>query len=303
MRKLWAVCGCSALVGLALTGCSHPDEAPRSPATGPSMAAMARGKVDVDGGVLNLVMPRDGIVADVKVHPGDHVRRGDLLSELDLREAATELQVAEAEKTHAEAELKVLQTRAPLAAVEARRWREAVEAGVAEQQKADEAQQERERLDADIAVARSAIELATHKVELARGELEMRRLRSPVDAEVVQVLVQPGSSAGQQEHQPAFVLLPDRPRIVRAEINESFIRRVRAGMPAQVTVEADGSMAPLKARVVRLSPVLAAARMTEEQQITRSLECVLQFDEDEKEKARELRIGQNVLVSFHDEKQ
>ncbi|HET8730555.1 MAG TPA: HlyD family efflux transporter periplasmic adaptor subunit [Moraxellaceae bacterium] len=302
MRNSWAAVCLSALASLALSGCSRHDDTAHAQSAGPVSAAMARGKVDVEGGVLSLAVPRDGVFDRIRVRPGDRVHQGDILGELDLREATTGLHVAEAEKAHAEAELKALQVREPLVALEARRWRQAVAAGAAEQQKADDAQQDADRLEADIAIARSAIALAGHKVELARDEIELRRLRSPVDAEVVQVLVQPGS-ASPQERQPAFVLLPERPRIVRAEINESYIRRVHAGMTAQVVVEADPSMTPLKAHVVRMSPVLSPARMTEEQQIARSLECELQFDNDEKTHAQELRIGQNVLVNFHDEKQ
>ena len=54
------------------------DNAPASPAA-PTYAAVASGRVDVEGGLLQLAAPRDGAVARVNVHEGDVVRRGQVL--------------------------------------------------------------------------------------------------------------------------------------------------------------------------------------------------------------------------------
>ena len=61
----------AALIVPVLAGCSHDDSgktAAQAPAA--SYAAVARGRVDIEGGLLKLSMPREGVVASIKVHEG-----------------------------------------------------------------------------------------------------------------------------------------------------------------------------------------------------------------------------------------
>lgn len=295
-RSLVPVLAC-----LALLACSRREEPIKtSAAAGPAYAAIARGKIDVEGGLINLSVARDGVIAEVSVKPGDRVRRGDLLGQLDARNATIGLRLAEVELKHARAELTALSSRLPLVRQTAQRWQDAAQAGVAEQQRAAEAGQESQRLEADIGIAQSTVELARQKVALARHEIELMQVRAPADADIVKVMVQPGSTVSTQDHQAAFVLLPHRPLIVHAEVNESYIGRIHPGMPALLSLESDPGRPALKAHVTLLSPVLETARLGDEQQVTRTLECTLQLDDDSMKAAQDLRIGQNVLVNFHD---
>ena len=70
----------------------------------------------------------------------------------------------------------------------------------------------------------------------------------------MQRMVQPGASISPSAG-PVFVLLPDSPRIVRAELNESFVGVVHEGMAAEVDDDSGSGLAPLKAHVLRIGNV------------------------------------------------
>ena len=84
---------------LALAACSRDDTAgkPKQAQPASPYAAVARGKIDIEGGLLKLSVPRDGVVAEVQVHEGDQVRKGQLLAMLDTEPAKLAVTSADAE--------------------------------------------------------------------------------------------------------------------------------------------------------------------------------------------------------------
>jgi multidrug resistance efflux pump len=286
-----------ALLGtVLLAGCSQ-DDAPAAPATGPSYAAVARGRIDIEGGLLKLTMASEGVVAQVDVHEGEHVRKGQLLAQLQLEPARLALDTAVAEQQQANAQIGSLQERAKAAGLRASRLEQAAKAGAGDMQTADDARDAAQQARAALGNARATAALAAQKVAGARYQLELRSLRAPVDGEVVQRMVQPGASVS-PANGPIFVMLPDSPRIVRAELNESFVGVVRDGMPAEVDDDSGSGMAPLKAHVLRIGNVFGVSTLEDDPQVranTRSVECVLTLDQLP---SAPLRIGQRVLVKF-----
>lgn len=90
-----------------------------------------------------------------------------------------------------------------------------------------------------------------------------------------------------------FVLAPDGPRVVRAELDEAFVGRVMPGATAWVT-DSSGGGRVLKARVLRISPSFEAAALDDQpggRADGRVLRLVLAFDEP-----NTLRLGQRVLA-------
>src|SRR5258705_238761 len=74
-----------AFVELCLSGCgksgagAHTD---KSAGAGPPspFATIANGKVDIEGGVIEIAARRFGVIKDVLVHEGDVVRKGQILA-------------------------------------------------------------------------------------------------------------------------------------------------------------------------------------------------------------------------------
>lgn len=282
-----------------LAGCSHDDAGKPAPSASPaaSYAAVARGRVDVEGGLLKLAMPREGVVADIKVHEGDHVKKGQLLAVLDTRPAQLAVNAADAEQKQAHAQGNLLQDRLKSAQQRATRLAAAAAAGAGDGQSADDAKDAAQQLQGELDNARAAEAMAAQKLEAARYELAQRSLVAPVDAQIVERDIQPGATVSPSGG-AAFVLLPEGARIVRAELNESFVGAVHDGMTARV-VDDSGSGAPtLSAHVQRIGTVFGPSALEEDPLIranTRTVECVLSFDQPP---PASLRIGQRVIVQF-----
>lgn len=290
-----------ALAGaLALSACSRGDDAEKTTTQAPpasNYAAVARGKIDIEGGLLKLSVPRDGVVAEIKVHEGDQVRKGQLLAMLDTEPAKLAVTSADAEQKQAEAQARLLESRMKAADQRAERLEAAAKAGAGDAQSADDAREAARQLQGELENARAAAALAVQKLAGARYELAQRSLLAPVDGEIVQRLIQPGTLASPQSG-PAFVLLPAQPRIVRAELNESFVRVVTPGMRAEVVDDSGSGMPALTAHVQRVGTVFGASALEEDPLVranTRTVECVLVFDQPPPASAR---IGQRVLVRF-----
>jgi len=280
---------------LALAACSHSnaDHAPPQ-ASAPAYAAIARGQVDVEGGLIRITAPRDGIVAELHGEPGAMVKAGDVLAKLDAHQAELNAGVAQAEVDQAQAHAGALRTKLPGLKPRAERAAEAAQAGAATQQAADDAKQALAEMTAEIGEADAAVEAAKQKLKQARHEIEVLTLRAPVDARVVARATHLADVVSVQGSAALFTLLPETPRIVRAELNEAFIAKVAVGMSADVTAE-DGSDKVYKATVTRIGDVFGPSKLTEEAQEasdTRDVECILKLEGDA------LRVGQRVQVRF-----
>jgi multidrug resistance efflux pump len=289
------------LAAALLAACSHDDAPATSSANTPAYAAIARGRIDIEGGLLKLTMPAEGVVKSVDAHEGEQVQKGQLLAQLDLEPAQLALNSALAEQQQATAQADALEERAKTASLRASRLEQAAKAGAGDIQSADDAREAAQQVQAELGNARANAGLAAQKVAGARYQLELRSLHAPIDGQIVQRMVQPGASVSPAAG-PIFLMLPDAPRIVRAELNESFVGVVHDGMAAEVDDDSGSGMAPLKAHVLRVGNVFGASTLEDDPQVranTRTVECVLAFDQ---QPATPLRIGPRVVVKFGTQK-
>lgn len=283
---------------LLAAGCSH--EAPPPAATSaPAYAAVARGRVDVEGGLLVLGTPRDGTLTSVAVHEGDRVNKGQVLATLDPAPAQLQLQAAEAELAQAKAQRQLLDGKLAALRVQAQRLADAAKAGAGDGQSADAAAAAVNELVAQQAAADATVAMATQKRDEARYERDLRTLRAPVDARVVRVAAQTGASVSTTVGGPLFTLLPLTPPIVRAELSESFVDAVKVGMPATVSADGGGSSTQSwPAHVLRIGSVVGPSTLEDDPQLranARTVACVLAFDAPP---PADVRVGQRVLVRF-----
>ena len=290
-----------------LAGCGPSHDAPanagqansRAQQNGPAAVAVARGKIEVEGGLLDLSPAVAGVVQQLPVKEGQSVQRGQLLLRLADETGQADLAVAESEAQLAKARQKARAARLPQLKQTLSRWQAAAREGAADAQNVDEAAQALRDAQAEIDVASAEAQVAQRKLEQLRAQHRRQELRAPEAGTVVRLATHAGSQA--VPGTPAVVLLPQRPLQVRAEINESFAAAVREGMRATVTLDADGSAQQQlpSARVLRISPVYGTARLQDDQQRgpVRVIECVLVF---EQAPSAAVRVGQNVRVQFHE---
>ncbi|MBI6906881.1 HlyD family secretion protein [Pseudomonas palleroniana] len=282
---------------LLLAGCSREDQPANPAASAPSYLAVARGRIDVEGGLLKLGFTSDAVVNEIKVKEGEQVKKGQLLATLDSELQQLAVGAALTGQQQVQVQAKQLARQLKFAEQKAKRLTLAAGAGAGDQQSADEAHEAVERLRDESETNKVQADIATRKLNAARYELTRRSLRAPIDAEVVRRLIQPGAAVSAQSG-AAFVLLPNQPRIVRAELNESFAGVVTPGMQAEVTDDSGNGSAPLSAHVVRISAVLGNSTLEDDAQVRanmRTVECILAFDQPP---PASLRVGQRMLVRF-----
>lgn len=280
------------LTALALNACQKgPDSATAQ--NRPEASAMARGVVAVEGGLIPVAAPRDGLITHVGVEEGAHVERGVVLAELDRDRTALLVEQAAAETAQLRAAWREAQARSAAAQGEAARMARLASADAATGHEADLARQAAVVAAAQSEQAGRAVDVARVRQRLAEVEQTARTVRAPVAGVVLRRSAAVGSAAVAGSPTPLFVLAPDGPRIVRAELDEAFVNKVEPGATAWIT-DAGGGGHVFKARVVRVSPTFEAAALDDQpggRGDGRVLRLVLAFEE-----TNGLRLGQRVLA-------
>lgn len=309
-RRIWLRRTGNALllgVGLMLSACSKGPAVPENVAETSAdqglasrlhKAAVARGKIEVEGGLVDMAVASNGTVLQLPVQEGEVVAAGTVLLRLDDSVGEKMLGVATAEVRLAREKLRAAEGRVPALRTSEARYTQAAREGASSGQLADTARQHLADAQADVAVAQAELAVAAQRQEMARAVQAQRVLTAPAAGTVVSVLTQLGSFV--QAGVPVLTLLPDRPLIVRAELNAAYVDAVRVGMQATVVADLDGTdddSSGFKAKVVRISPMYGHGRLQEDAQRgpVRVVECVLAFDH-----APKARVGQNVRVIFHE---
>ena len=292
MRFLSTVAAAAVLTGsLVACGQSEPKAEP-APASRP--VAMAKGKIDVEGGVIRLAAQREGLIQDVFAEEGDRVRKGQVLAQIDSRQAALSVAQAKAELSEARARLLAAMARSDAAEREAKRLAGLGEADAVARQEADKAMDEARVQRGELAAAKAAVEVAAQKLKTQEFEIEARQVRAPLDGRIVRRSAKPGDGASTLNVTELFLLAPDSPRIVRAELDEQFVAGVKAGQRAAVLLEYDEKQS-FRGHVMRLGEVFGSRKLASddpnERQDTRVVEMVVAIEGSDN-----LRIGQRVLV-------
>lgn len=282
----------STWLSLGLIACSKPANADLQTPAPSSATAVARGRVDIEGGLLAISANRDGIVIAVNANEGDRVKAGDLLIQLNPRMADQAVASAAAELEQSRAQAKIVAVKLPALAQQSRRLTAAAGDGAATGQASDDARNAVAVLRAESETAQFGVAIARQRLIAAQFEREQTGIRTPVAGRIVARDVQVGNRIVAQSGKELFRVLPDRPLIVRAELGEAFVDAVRPGMHAEVIPDANPGVT-LKAHVLRIGEVFGAAGRSDDPQQSpdaRVVDCVLALD------SGSLRIGQQVLV-------
>jgi HlyD family secretion protein len=255
-------------------------------------AAYAKGKVDVEGGLIRLASGKDGLITDVLVKEGDAVRRGAPLAVVDDREAKLKLAIADGEVELIRAQLRPLELRQRSAERDLARLKRLTKQDVAPLVQLEQA----DDLVAQLAAEKSALEAQIHLSEARRDsehhEVELHQVQAPQDGRIVKVFIHPGDGVSTQSMTPLFLFEPSLPHLVRAELDERFVEAVHPGDDAEILLEADESK-NWKGKVLRIGQVFGAQQLSGdaiERADQRMVECIISLGADP------LRIGQRVLV-------
>ena len=258
-------------------------------------AAIASGKADVEGGVIQVAARTAGIVTAVTVKEGDDVAKGELLAQLEDGPSRLAVAGAEASVAQARAQIHLIEVQKSTAQREYERLAKLQARNFVAGQAVDNAADGIKTADANLSAQAAAVNTAETALNSARYQLELTHVRAPADGRVARRYANPGVGASTLNVTPMFDLEPKTPHIVRAEISESDIPNVFIGQPVEMAAEADPAKV-FVGKVLRRSGEFGARKLLSddpsEQTDARVVEVVVSAD------TSPFLIGQRVLVKF-----
>lgn len=258
-------------------------------------AAIAAGKADVEGGVIQVAARTAGVVKAVFVNEGDQVRQGQILAQLEDAQPTLNVANAQAAAEQAAAQIHLIEVQKGTAEREYARLSKLVSRNFVAGQAVDTAADGIKTADAQLGTQRAAIRTAEAALNVARYQLELTRVRAPVDGTIVRRYANPGSGASTLNVSNMFDLVPNTQRIVRAEIQESDLPNVSIGQEVELVPEATPTKVYV-GRVLRRSQEFGGRKLISddptEQSDARVVEVVVGVDNSP------FLVGQRVLVKF-----
>jgi HlyD family secretion protein len=258
-------------------------------------AAIASGKADVEGGVIQVAARTAGIVRQVLVQEGDSVRKGQVLARLEDDQPRLAAQTAAANLAQAKAQVEAIQVQMRAAQREYARLERLAPSNFVAAQDLDKAKDAVASAEAGLESQQAAIATSTAQLAQAQYNLELTYIRAPADGKIVRRYANPGAGASTLNVSDMFDLEPDTARIVRAEIAEAALPSVGVGQEAELTPEADESKVYV-GKVLRRSEMFGARKLQSddpsEKTDERVVEVVVSAD------TASFLIGQRVLVKF-----
>ncbi len=264
--------------------------APKSP-----YVAIANGKADVEGGVIQVAARTSGIVSEVLVQEGDDVKKGQILARLEDEQPRLQAQEAAAELRQAKAQVALLQVQISTAKREFSRIQGLIDKNYVARQTVDQAQDAIRGAEASLEAQNAAIATSQAKLSMAMYNQELTVIRAPADGRIVRRYANPGAGASTLNVSNMFDLEPRANRIVRAEISESSLPYVIIGQTVQLSPEADPTRV-ISGKVLRRAAVFGARKLQSDDPTEKSdervVEVVVATD------GAPFLIGQRVLVKF-----
>jgi multidrug resistance efflux pump len=258
-------------------------------------AAIANGKADVEGGIIQVAARRQGIVRDVLVQEGEDVVAGQPLAKQEDDDARLAADTASASLASARAQVSLYQVQLRTGQREYKRLQTLSTSNFVAGQRLDAAQDQIASAQASIQAQQAAIQVASAQLAQARYNQELTVIRAPANGRIARRYANPGAGASTLNVTPMFDLEPETSRIVRAEIVEADIPNVTIGQEVEIQPEGDPTKTYV-GKVLRRAAVFGARKLASDDPNQRSdervVEVVVSAD------GAPLLVGQRVLVKF-----
>jgi RND family efflux transporter MFP subunit len=265
-------------------------KAPESP-----YAAIANGKADVEGGIIQVAARRQGIVSAVLVQEGERVSKGQILARQQDDDSILAVNRARAQVAQTRAQIALLEVQLRTARREHERLQNLSASNFVAGQRLDTARDAIASAEANLAAQRANIGTSEAALREAEFALEMTNIRAPADGVIVRRYANPGAGASTLNVTPMFDLEPKAPRIIRAEIAEASVTGVYVGQPVEISMESDPTKV-FTGKVIRRSAMFGARKLQSDDPSERTdervVETVVTAD------GAPFLIGQRVLVKF-----
>jgi HlyD family secretion protein len=263
---------------------------PKSP-----YVAIANGKADVEGGMIQVAARRAGIVREVLVNEGDRVTKGQILARQEDDEPRLAAAEAAAAVRQARAQIALTEVQLATAKRERARLQSLVATNFVAGQRLDQANDRIREAEASLEAQRAAIATAEANLAQARYIQELTIIRAPADGRIARRYANPGAGASTLNVSTMFDLEPVAPHIVRAEIAENALPFVQIGQTVQMSPESDPTKT-FNGKVLRQAAVFGARKLVSDDPTERADDRVVEVVVSAE--TAPFLIGQRVLVKF-----
>jgi HlyD family secretion protein len=258
-------------------------------------AAIAAGKVDIEGGLVDVAARAPGIIHEVLVQEGDRVKQDQILARQDDEDARLGRDRVAAQLRQARAQIAILEIQVEAASREAARLSRLLAQNAVSSQAVDQALDAQRQASAQLEAQRAAVSLVQAQLAEADYQVELHVVRAPADGRIVRRYANPGSGASTLQVTPLFQLQPDTQRIVRAEVEERSLAEVFAGQAVEIVPESDQDAA-FPGVVVRMAEVMGSRKLRSDDPSERTDERVVEVVVDAE--SAPVLVGQRVFVKF-----
>jgi HlyD family secretion protein len=300
--------GAALLASVALSACQPPQQAAnpdpaktQKPGASPTVlvetpyAAISAGKVDIEGGLVDVAARAPGIVKEVLVQEGDKVVKDQVLARQDDEDARLSRDRVAAQLKQSEAQIPSTEVQLAGAIREQKRIASLASQNAASQQALDQATDNVKQLEAQLAAQKASIALVRAQLREANYQVELAVIRAPADGTVVRRYANPGMGASTLSVTAMFQLQPDAQRIIRAEVEERSLNLVKIGQKVEIVPESDQAKA-YPGEVIRIAGVMGSRKLRSDDPSERTDERVVEVIVDAT--SAPVLIGQRVFVKF-----
>ncbi|MFN3273374.1 MAG: efflux RND transporter periplasmic adaptor subunit [Paracoccus sp. (in: a-proteobacteria)] len=281
------------------------DGVPGAPLAGQSQeaasqwVAVARGVVEPTGGLMRLAAQREGLIEAVMVNEGDHVTKGQELARLTDKAAQVQIGIATAELDQSRTQEVLARLRAEAAQAEADRIAPLARADALPRRQVDEATRAARIAAIELDIAGQAVLLAQERLKVQQADADAHIVRAPVDGVIVRSTARPGDGTSTSTVTEMFLLAPDGPLVLKAQLDEQFVGLVDPGQRAEILRERDDG-SRLTGTVIRVAPVFGSLVAAQPGQAgrgdeARTLEISVRLDGPD-DQIRQLVLGQRLIA-------
>ena len=263
-----------------------------------AFVAVAKGKVDIEGGMIEVASRVGGTFRDIYAEEGDVVQAGQVLAVQEDDQEQIAVKTAEAAVAIAKATLERLKINRDIAQRELERIEPLVTMDAFSIKELDQARDDLRRIEVDIRSQQATILQTEARLDSEKFRLEQRTIRAPVAGRIIEAMARPGVGASSLNVSTAFILLPDAEKVVRVELDQSFVGKVNKGQAAVISPESAPQQS-FEGTVIRVSEFFSTQNQNNQRprnnNASASIDVVVSAGE------LPLLIGQPVVVRFSSE--
>ena len=255
-----------------------------------------------------------GKVREVLIEEGMRVQEGQVMATLDPVDADAQFALASAQLSAARSSVASVQAQLTQAEAEAVRLTELVERGLVSRSQFDAAVAQRDALRAQRVTAQRNVQVAADSLEIARNGVDNTIVRAPFAGVVIAKAAQPGEivsplATGGFTRTGIGTIVDMDSLEVEVEVGESYIGRVRSGMPVETVLNAYPDW-KIPAEVIAIIPAADRGKATvkvrvalkeKDARIVPDMGVRVSFLEaeraDEPEQPRGVRVPQNAIIT------